>query len=163
MGSKIDVFLDGLWKALWKELERVLGFLGGLLGKSMFQIHYKSRIKRRFFKMHLFVGVAPSDYFCRPTWLVWAHFEHQEGGRNSLKWCPKLGPIFNFIFWWVWDWFWDAFWDPKGNQNKFKHGSNFGLYFGRPPSTGNRSREAGFAPGAGSGQVQVWMLYTNNK
>ena len=36
------------------------------------------------------------------------------------------------------------------NQNHFKNKSNFGPPFGRPPSAGSRSWEAGFAPGAGA-------------
>ena len=48
MGFKIDLFWDGLWKALRKGLERVLGSLGDLLGGSMFQIHRKNLPKCMF-------------------------------------------------------------------------------------------------------------------
>ena len=34
--QKMDLFFNGLWKALQEALERLLGSLGGLLGGSMF-------------------------------------------------------------------------------------------------------------------------------
>ena len=55
IGSKIDLFLEGLWEVLRKTLEKVLA---GLLGRSMFPIPCKniSNHKFLFFFARIFFG-----------------------------------------------------------------------------------------------------------